>query len=440
MVVPQIPLDLVSDIAKAVRGLEDSYERLQTFVAMTLVCRAWASVAKEQLWRETRLEHVMVPKFMEFLKSGGSGIVPYLQGLQLWRFGGAERDTVMSLPQLETLLDLLPDAQMLSLDELPYRSRRMFEAAAAARAVFKPQPRRIGKLRVRQLIRSERDRIAHLVELINAFAEIDRLEIEDADFKEELYLNHHIPTEQVTALLANLSVRGTLRARVRSFCLKNAAPRTGEAILEVLRLSVHVHELTSIRVDCVDLPLFASLCSLLHEASNSISEVTLDMPDNAGHGSSFFPLWKKCERKMAACTSIRSLTVRVYASKESPSSPSNICESQWLPAVSFLSRIPTNRLTFVRFILGGHAGNFMRQFQTAEKRWKLANVLKKIDGLESVRLTLLFSNDTKNHAPPCRELLQPVEKAFQQVLAATAKDNSLKVDYSADDWGPRIIG
>jgi len=416
MVVPRLPLELIDAIAGAVEELK-RWEIEKTLRAMAGVCRAWLSVMTPRLWRDVTMECGSILAFRQLVQENrGKAIAQSVKKLVLWSLTPSDC-AEYPVDTLTMLLDLLPNLQSLSIEELWFR----------ADDELKP-PHHNGR-KIKEVVifcpGSSDDHLIHLVAFLNIFDVIDTLAFHDPDFADYFVSETPDPRLQVRTALDALGDLLLVRTTVRALEVGSLSYSGGVAILELMRRNPNVRKLESIRMDCEELDEFTMLCDLLHDAGNGVLDLTLDISgDVDGEAEQSFRSWQESEVKVAACTSLRSLTLNIDVA-DHPVDDTQI--SHWSRAVSFLSYIPPHQLTSVHFVLSGHVRYSMQELRASEGRMKLASVLSKVPNLQSVLLTMAFEDYATVYESGERKLLRFVEEMFVKVLPKIAERGLLRV-------------
>lgn len=176
---------------------------------------------------------------------------------------------------------------------------------------------------------------------------------------------------------------------------------------------------------------------MLHDAGDSVSDVTLDITEALGNDASMFRrIWRLESPKLSPCRSLRSFTLCmkfVEADPDAINDTSNDSSaSQWSQAVSLLTHFSRPlQLGTLHLVLTGNPSKLMRQFRAAEQQKKLADVLKEIHTLESVLLTLMSYSVYQSEGIPVESTLgstrrSTVEEAFREALQELAKKGYLR--------------
>ncbi|THH23206.1 hypothetical protein EUX98_g7974 [Antrodiella citrinella] len=408
MEVPLFPneiIDAIGDVASP-----DDPEDRKTLIIMTAVCRAWASVAKEKLWRKISVEHKKVPDLIKFLQDAARGTNGYSVGSCVrWMDFGKQDNLVdspvssMPLTMLMTLLDLLPNVEVLRFYGMPYMP---VESLVDSGGVASSSLCRGGPT-VKQIYvdfhGGQEYRMAQLAVFVNSFTDIGDLHVRGLRFQPE-HINLWSWAE-IRAAQKSLGELGIVRANVRGLTISFSSSYSRMALMELMRQSPCL-QLESIGEGIDD---FIVLSDLDHKSGSSVKHLSFDMPQDIEYGPAAARIWTQSAKKYSARTSLREVFVYVLSSALSDL-------PEWHQTLGLFSHIPSRHLTLVRLSLSGSARNFSMQLNGESE--KLANIFCKMPCLRTLELYPAFFDMAQT--PPFveqeSEEVQSVIEGFKKVL------------------------
>jgi len=406
MTIPTLPLELIDMIAGVAESLiPTSHWSEDALRAMYTTCHAWARIVGGKSWKKVNALPARLPAFTQLLQ-GGSEVGQWVRMLNLAESPSYyQHDNREALSTVTTLLHLLPNLQELVLDALPFLDTHLRPDAYHGPLMLK-------EVSIWRYLLFPGDRISDLAAFLNIFTEIDKLAIHNGHhYGYKLtgdlfsYGSHRV---EIQAAFDALGDQVVVRTRVRAIQVSSVE------ILELMRRSTCRHELQSISMRCGagEHESFFSLCDLLYEARDNVLDLMfgIDSIDWARESPHLFRLWQESERKVSACTSLRSLEISVNTQGIQSST------SEWSRAVSFLRELSesTSQPACIRINVCGSAAKFLRHFHAAEL--KVASVLTQIPSLRSVDFNLSLSASSEMDPTERKTLIESVEADLRRAL------------------------
>ncbi|TCD68978.1 hypothetical protein EIP91_009200 [Steccherinum ochraceum] len=326
MIIPPLPVELVDTITVAVTEYS-KYDK-SVLRAMSLACRTWSSVVQRRLFERLLVKVEKLVDLVDFLQgeSDNNALSTHVREIQLYTpVAYRVRDGETPLSLLSALMSKLPHLRSLALLGFPFvipDSQDLLNTLFTMR-----------KISVHFMPGAEGS-LQDFIAFLDIFSDVEELRISGLEWGGDIWSNDCSTASGIREYFQAENL--CIQTRIKAVVVNSLHESAELMVLELIRRGPSTHSLTSMKISGGSWEAFAVLSDLLQKAGESITNFQFDIYECTGIE---IAVWRENEKKIAACTSLRTINLIMHI-VDTTRSGITLEDCAWSRILSFLINTP----------------------------------------------------------------------------------------------------